>query len=110
MRRGIVALVGIVACAMVTSVVLYVDGAAFQHISTHDTPTGGGTTVTLDVVSIQTTTASLSATSSSGPTLPYWTRRLTVSSKTLLWQSHPPRRRQNAPGRRECFPAFSLFH
>jgi hypothetical protein len=53
MRPGIVVLVGIVACAMVTSVILYVDGAAFQHISTHDTPTDGGTTVTLDVVSIQ---------------------------------------------------------
>jgi Domain of unknown function (DUF4436) len=53
MRRGIVALVGLVACAMVTSVVLYVDGAVFQHISTHDAPSAGGTTVTLDVVSIQ---------------------------------------------------------
>lgn len=53
MRRGIVALVGLVACAMVTSVILYVDGAAFHHISTHDTPTNSGTTVTLDVVSIQ---------------------------------------------------------
>jgi hypothetical protein len=47
---GIVALIGIVACAMVTSVVLYLDGAAFEHISTHDTATGSGTTVTLDAL------------------------------------------------------------
>jgi hypothetical protein len=53
LRPGLVALVGFVACAMVTSVILYVDGAVFQHISTHDAPSGGGTTVTLDVVSIQ---------------------------------------------------------
>jgi hypothetical protein len=38
---------------MVTSVVLYVDGAANQRIPTHGTPTSGGTTVTLNVVSIQ---------------------------------------------------------
>jgi hypothetical protein len=53
LRPGLFALVGFVACAMVTSVALYVDGAVFQHISTHDAPSGAGTTVTLDIVSIQ---------------------------------------------------------
>ena len=52
MRLGAVALVGVVACAMVTSVVLYIDGAASQRIPAHGTPTSGGTTVTLDAVSI----------------------------------------------------------
>src|SRR6202012_3873013 len=51
--RG-VALVGIVACAMLTSIVLYVDGAGSQRIPVHGAPTGSGTTVTLDVVSIGT--------------------------------------------------------
>jgi hypothetical protein len=51
MRLAVVALV-LVACAMITSVVLYVDGAASQRIPAHGTPTSGGTTVTLDVVSI----------------------------------------------------------
>ena len=51
MRLGVVMLV-VVACTMLTSVVLYVDGAASQPIPTHGAPTSGGTTVTLDVVSI----------------------------------------------------------
>ena len=54
-RLGVVALVALVACAMVTSVVLYVDGAASQRIPAHGAPTSGGTTVTLDVVSISNT-------------------------------------------------------
>src|SRR3984957_1196025 len=49
---GVVALVGLVACAMVASVVLYVNGAASQRIPAHSVATGGGTTVTLDAVSI----------------------------------------------------------
>ena len=52
-RLRVVALVGIVACAMLTSIVLYVDGAGSQRIPVHGAPTGSGTTVTLDVVSIQ---------------------------------------------------------
>jgi Domain of unknown function (DUF4436) len=48
-----VALVGVVACAMLTSVVLYVDGAGSQRIPTRGAPASGGTTVTLDVVSIK---------------------------------------------------------
>jgi Domain of unknown function (DUF4436) len=51
-RLRVVALVGVVACAMLTSIVLYVDGAGSQRISVHGTPTGSGSTVTLDVVSI----------------------------------------------------------
>jgi Domain of unknown function (DUF4436) len=38
---------------MAMSVVLYVDGAANQRIPTHGAPASGGTTVTLNVVSIQ---------------------------------------------------------
>jgi len=51
MRLAVIALV-LVACAMITSVVLYVDGAASQRIPVHGAPTSAGTTVTLDVVSI----------------------------------------------------------
>ena len=50
-RLGVIALV-VIGCAMITSVVLYVDGAASQRIPVHGAPTSGGTTVTLDVVSI----------------------------------------------------------
>jgi hypothetical protein len=52
-RLRAVALVGVVACAMLTSIVLYVDGAGSQRISVQGAPTGSGTAVTLDVVSIQ---------------------------------------------------------
>ena len=52
-RLRVVALVGVVACAMLTSIVLYVDGAGSQRISVQGAPTGSGTAVTLDVVSIQ---------------------------------------------------------
>jgi hypothetical protein len=51
-RLGVVALLGVVACAMATSVVLYINGSASQRIPAHGAPTSGGTTVTLDVVSI----------------------------------------------------------
>src|ERR1700758_2722842 len=52
MRLGVVALVGLVACAMVTSVVLYVNGAASQRIPAHGAASSDGTTVTLDAMSI----------------------------------------------------------
>lgn len=51
-RFGVIALLGAVACAMLTSLVLYVDDAAAQRISVHGLPAAGGTTVTLNVVSI----------------------------------------------------------
>jgi Domain of unknown function (DUF4436) len=51
-RLGVIAVVGVIACAMITSVILYVDGAASQRIPTHGAPTSGGTTVTLNLVSI----------------------------------------------------------
>jgi hypothetical protein len=51
MRLAFIALV-LVACGMITSVVLYINGAASQRIPVHGAPTSGGTTVTLDVVSI----------------------------------------------------------
>lgn len=51
MRLGIVAVLGVVA-VMVTSIVLYVESAASQNVSTHGAPTNAGTTVTLDLVSI----------------------------------------------------------
>ena len=51
MRLAFIALV-LVACGMITSVVLYINGSASQHIPVHGAPTSGGTTVTLDVVSI----------------------------------------------------------
>jgi hypothetical protein len=58
-RLRVVALVGVVACAMLTSIVLYVDGAGSQRISVRGAPTGSGTTVTLDVVNIQNTYSEL---------------------------------------------------
>jgi Domain of unknown function (DUF4436) len=50
-RRWVIALV-VAACAMLTSVVLYIDGSASQRIPAHGAPTGDGTAVTLDVVGI----------------------------------------------------------
>jgi hypothetical protein len=50
-RLGVIALV-VIGCVMVTTVVLYVDGAASQRIPAHGAPASAGTTVTLDVVSI----------------------------------------------------------
>src|ERR1700684_336618 len=52
MRIGVVALMGLVTCAMAASVVLYVNGAASQRIPVHSVATSGGTTVTLDAVSM----------------------------------------------------------
>jgi Domain of unknown function (DUF4436) len=51
-RLGAIALL-VVACAMITTVVLYVDGAASQRIPARGAPTGDGTAVTLDLVSIK---------------------------------------------------------
>ena len=51
MRLGVIALI-VVACAMTTTVVLYVDSTASQRVPAHGTPSRDGTTVTLDVVSI----------------------------------------------------------
>jgi hypothetical protein len=51
-RLGVIAVVGVIGCAMITSVILYVDGAASKRIPTHGTPTSGGTTVTMNLVSI----------------------------------------------------------
>jgi Domain of unknown function (DUF4436) len=53
LRLGVIAVIGVVVCAMATSIALYVDGAGAQRIPSHGTPTPSGTTVTLDVVSIQ---------------------------------------------------------
>ena len=53
MKLRVVALVGVVACVMITTVVLYVDGAPSQRIPTHGTPTSDGTTVSLNLVTIQ---------------------------------------------------------
>lgn len=63
MRLSDIAPIGVVACATITSVVLYIDGAASQRVSTHRAASGG-TTVTLDLLTSKTTTASSSATSS----------------------------------------------
>lgn len=52
-RAGSIVLLAIVASAMITSIVLYIDGAAVQRVSSDVPPVGGGTTATLDVESIQ---------------------------------------------------------
>jgi hypothetical protein len=52
-RLGGVALIGAVVCAMIASVALYVEGAATHRIPSLGPPASGGTTVTLDVQSIQ---------------------------------------------------------
>jgi len=46
-------LVGVVAFAMLTSIVLYIDGAGSQRVSVNGSPTASGSLVTLDVVAIQ---------------------------------------------------------
>ena len=53
MRFGAVAIVAAVACAMIASVALYIEGAASHWVPVPGPPTGGGTTVTLDVESVQ---------------------------------------------------------
>jgi hypothetical protein len=51
-RPGVIAL-SVIACAMITSLGLYIDSSAAQSIPTHGTPASGGTTVTLNLVNIQ---------------------------------------------------------
>ena len=58
-RLGGVALVGAVACAMLASIALYVEGAATHLIPSLGLPASSGTTVTLDVQSIQNTYSQL---------------------------------------------------
>jgi Domain of unknown function (DUF4436) len=53
MRLGVIAAIGVIVCAMLTSVVLYVNGAASHRIPTTGNPTDSGTTVTFDVVAVQ---------------------------------------------------------
>jgi hypothetical protein len=53
MRLGTIAATGVVVCAMLTSVILYVNGAASERIPAHGMPTASGTTVTFDVVAVQ---------------------------------------------------------
>src|ERR1700744_3990378 len=47
-RLRVVALVGVVAFAMLTSIVLYVDGAGSQRVSVNGSPTASGSLVRLD--------------------------------------------------------------
>ncbi len=53
LKAGLIVLVAVVASAMVTSIVLYIDGASSRHVSSDAAPAGGGTTVTLNIESIQ---------------------------------------------------------
>jgi Domain of unknown function (DUF4436) len=52
MRLGVVAML-VVGCAMVTSLVLYVNGSASRTIPARGAPTADGTTVTMDVENVQ---------------------------------------------------------
>ena len=52
-RLGAVALLAVVACAMLTSVVLYIDGEGAQRVPARGAPTSSGTTVTFNVANIQ---------------------------------------------------------
>ena len=53
MKLGVAALLVAVAGAMIASIALYIDGAAIHRIPTQGPPISGGTTVTLNVESIQ---------------------------------------------------------
>ncbi len=52
-KAGIVVLLAVIASAMVTSVVLYIDGAAYHRVSSDGRTAGSGTAVTLNIESIQ---------------------------------------------------------
>jgi len=52
-RLRVVVLLGVIACAMVASIVLAVNGAASQSVLAHGRPTSSGTTVTLNLVTVQ---------------------------------------------------------
>jgi hypothetical protein len=58
-KLGTAALVGISACAVLTAVVLYVDGEGAQRAPIRGTPTRDGTTVTFNVANIQNTYSEL---------------------------------------------------
>ncbi len=52
-KLGTAALVGIIACAVLTTVVLYVDGEGAQRAPIRGTPTRGDTTATFNVANIE---------------------------------------------------------
>ncbi|WP_131829091.1 DUF4436 domain-containing protein [Mycobacterium numidiamassiliense] len=52
-KLGAVVLFGLIAGAMVASVLLYVNGAASKSVLTHGRPTSSGITVTLNLVTVQ---------------------------------------------------------
>ena len=52
-KLGVVTLVGILVCAILTSTVLYVDGEGAGRVKSRGAPTKTGTTVTFDVAIIQ---------------------------------------------------------
>jgi hypothetical protein len=52
-RVGIAAVLGVVVCAILSTVVLYVDGEGAQRASIRGAPTSDGTTVTFNVANIQ---------------------------------------------------------
>src|ERR1700728_3387082 len=52
-KLGVVTLVGILVCAILTSTVLYVDGEGAGRVKSRGVPTKSGTTVTFDVAIIQ---------------------------------------------------------
>jgi Domain of unknown function (DUF4436) len=52
-KLGVVALIGVVACAILTSTVLYIDGEGAQRTPSVGGPTKSGTTVTFNVANIQ---------------------------------------------------------
>ena len=52
-KIGVVVLLGIIVCAMVSSIVLYVNGAPSQNVLAHGKPTSSGTTVSLSLVNVQ---------------------------------------------------------
>jgi hypothetical protein len=53
LKAGLVVLLAVIASAMVTSIALYIDGSSSRRVSRDEPPAGGGTTVTLNVESIQ---------------------------------------------------------
>src|ERR1700727_3088215 len=52
-KLGVVVLFGLIAGAMVASVLLSVNGAASQSVLTHGRPTSSGINVTLNLVTVQ---------------------------------------------------------
>ncbi len=53
MRAGMAVLLAVVASAMITSIVLYIDGAGTRRVSSDGPSAGSGTTVTLNIESIE---------------------------------------------------------